>query len=52
MSNKNQIRDAGVRGALEAIEGDEFVVMSVTDTGTGITDEIKSRIFEPFFTTK
>jgi signal transduction histidine kinase len=27
-------------------------VVSVTDTGSGIPDDIKDRIFEPFFTTK
>ena len=26
--------------------------ISVTDTGSGITDDIKDRIFEPFFTTR
>ncbi|MBN1154788.1 4Fe-4S dicluster domain-containing protein [candidate division KSB1 bacterium] len=31
---------------------DEQVVISISDTGTGIPDEIVSKIFEPFFTTK
>ena len=29
-----------------------YVVMKVTDTGTGISDEIRNKIFNPFFTTK
>jgi len=28
------------------------VVMTLTDTGPGITPDIKDKIFEPFFTTK
>lgn len=30
----------------------ENVIISITDTGKGIPEDIKSRIFEPFFTTK
>ena len=30
----------------------EYVVMSVTDTGSGMTPEIKANLFQPFFTTK
>jgi|GEM_PF-1244344 len=40
----------GVQGL--ATRAGEYVRLRVTDTGVGMTPEVKARIYEPFFTTK
>jgi len=43
--------DAYVGSNSEAVAG-QYVLLSVTDTGTGMPDDVIERVFDPFFTTK
>jgi two-component system, cell cycle sensor histidine kinase and response regulator CckA len=46
-----EVDDAFVRNHPGVVAG-PHVMLSVRDTGTGMSEAIKSRVFEPFFTTK
>ena len=44
--------DDAYAGAQENLASGQYVMFAVTDTGVGMTPDVKARVFEPFFTTK
>jgi PAS domain S-box-containing protein len=50
ITTKNVSR--GYRSRLPAVDPGDYVMISVADTGTGMSEEVRRRAFEPFFTTK
>lgn len=52
ISSSNVFLDEKYCSSFPNLKPGNYVKVSVTDTGTGMTDEVKSRVFEPFFSTK
>lgn len=52
IKTRNSILEAQQANKYDNLTPGEYVILSVSDNGTGMTEEIQSRIFEPFFTTK
>ena len=49
---RNMSREESRTARHQSLPNGDYVVLEVTDTGTGIPKEIVDKIFEPFFTTK
>lgn len=52
IETSNVVLDASYAEANSDVRPGEYVMIAVSDTGSGILPELKEKIFEPFFTTK
>ncbi len=52
ISTENRLIDSEFVARHQGIVPGPFLQLSISDTGIGMSEEVKSKIFEPFFTTK
>ncbi|MFQ5580792.1 MAG: PAS domain S-box protein, partial [Nitrospiria bacterium] len=51
----DEVKDTQEKGKIyikTEVENNNFVLITIRDSGTGIPEEIRKRVFDPFFTTK
>ncbi|MEH6494554.1 MAG: PAS-domain containing protein [Pseudomonas marincola] len=52
IETENKILDASYMEQNPTGQTGEFVMITVSDTGSGMSEEVRERVFEPFYTTK
>lgn len=52
IETENKVLDENYVQRNPSAKAGEFVMISVTDSGSGMTEAVKEKVFEPFFTTK
>jgi PAS domain S-box-containing protein len=52
LETKNVIFDADYAAANGDVQAGNYIMIAVSDTGTGIPEGIRDRVFDPFFSTK
>jgi PAS domain S-box-containing protein len=52
LETANATLDSNYANTHQPVEAGRYIMLAVSDTGQGMTDETMGRIFEPFYTTK
>jgi PAS domain S-box-containing protein len=52
IESSNAVLDAEIARRYRYVKPGNYAMLSVTDTGCGMDEQVQSKIFEPFFTTK